>query len=132
MEKIVKDVVDLLKQGINAVFDFLALVWSWSFGQVVEVFQSDPQSLPIWKLIVLVIVVGAIAYVFYKAGSELWAATLAVFHSFIALFGAFVSVVPYVIVAGLVAFAGGYVIKNVNAPFLDKIGAKQEVQQGAK
>jgi hypothetical protein len=37
-----------------------------------------------------------------------------VFAAFVALLSAFVSVLPYIIAARLIAFAGGWVIHNVN------------------
>ena len=39
---------------------------------------------------------------------------VAVFGAFVALLTAFVSVLPYIVAAGLIAFAGGWVIHNVN------------------
>jgi hypothetical protein len=57
---------------------------------------------------------GRLAYVLYKVAIELWEAAVAVFNAFVALLSAFVSVLPYIIAAGLIAFAGGWVIHNVN------------------
>jgi hypothetical protein len=53
-------------------------------------------------------------YVLYKAVKELWGAVVAVFSAFVALLSAFVSVLPYILAAGLIAFAGGWIIHNVN------------------
>ena len=36
------------------------------------------------------------------------------FAAFVALLSAFVSLLPYIVAAGLIAFAGGWVIHNVN------------------
>ena len=72
MEQIINSIMQFLQQGIAAIFKFLQLVWSWSFGQIVAVFQSDWKALPIWKLVVLIIAVGAIVYILYKAAKELW------------------------------------------------------------
>ena len=91
------------------------MVWSWFFGQIVAVFQSDWKALPIWKLVVLIIAVGAIVYILYKAAKELWEAAVAVFGAFVSLLSAFVSVLPYILAAGLIAFASGWLpIRNVN------------------
>ena len=103
-----------LQQGIAAIFKFLQLVWTWSFGQIVSVFSSDWQSLPIWKIVILIIALGAIAYIFYKAFMVLWSGVVALFHAFVELLGKFVSVLPQIVIAGLIAFAAGYVIQHVN------------------
>ncbi len=114
MEQIISAIVQFLQQGIAAIFKFLQLIWTWSFGEIIAIFQSDWKALPIWKLVVLVAVVIAIAYVLYKVIMQLWVAALVVFRAFIELLAAFVSVLPYIVAAGLIAFAGGWVIHNVN------------------
>ncbi len=114
MNQIINQIVQLLQQGVVAIFKFLQLVWTWSFGQIISVFQSDWQSLPVWKIVVLVVVIAAVAYLLYLAAVQLWAAAVSVFRAFVALLSAFVTVLPYIVVAGLVAFAGGWVIHTVN------------------
>ena len=114
MEQIISAIMQFLQQGIVAIFKFLELVWTWSFGEIIAIFHSDWKALPIWKLVVLVAVVAAIAYVLYKVIIKLWAAALVVFRAFVDLLLAFISVLPYIVAAGLIAFAGGWVIHNVN------------------
>jgi hypothetical protein len=116
MEGIINAIVSFLQQGIAAIFKFLALVWNWSFGQIVSVFSSDWQALPIWKIVILVIALGAIAYILYKAFMVLWSGVVALFHAFVELLGKFVSVLPQIVIAGLIAFAAGYVIQHINLP----------------
>jgi hypothetical protein len=114
MVQIINQIVSFLQQGIAAIFKFLQLVWTWSFGQIVGVFSSDWQSLPIWKIVLLVIAMGAIVYILYKAFMALWSGVVALFHAFVELLGKFVSVLPQIVIAGLIALAAGWVIHNVN------------------
>jgi hypothetical protein len=114
MTQVISQIVSFLQQGIAAIFKFLALIWTWSFGQIISVFQSNWQSLPIWKLVLLVVVLAAIAYILYRAALVLWAACERVLREFVSLLLAFVSVLPQIVIAGLIAFAGGWVIHNVN------------------
>ncbi len=114
MEQVIRQVVRFLEQGIETILKFLQLIWTWSFGQIVSIFQSDWQALPIWKIVLLVIVLASIAYLLYKAGRQIWSAAEGVFRAFVALLSAFVSVLPYIVVSGLIAFAGGWIIKTVN------------------
>jgi hypothetical protein len=114
VEGIINSIVQFLQQGIAAIFKFLQLVWNWSFGQIVSVFSSDWQSLPIWKIVVLIIALGAIAYILYKAFMVLWSGVVALFHAFVELLGKFVSVLPQIVIAGIIAFAAGYVIQHIN------------------
>ncbi|MET0640806.1 MAG: hypothetical protein ABWZ19_12395, partial [Hyphomicrobium sp.] len=72
MRQIIDQIVNLLQQGINAIFRFVELVWQWSFGQMFTIFQSDWQALPFWKIAVLAIAVIAIVYVLYRGFFQLW------------------------------------------------------------
>lgn len=114
MSNIINQIIDFLQQGIAAIFRFLELVWTWSFGQIIDIFQSNWQALPIWKIVVLILVLGAIAYILYKAALQLWSAAEQVFKAFVGLLSVFVSLLPFIVVAGLIAFGGGWVIQNVN------------------
>jgi hypothetical protein len=114
VNEIINKIVQFLQQGIAWIFDFFKLIWTWSFGQVLAIFQSDWQSLPIWKIVVLAVVVIAIVYVLYKAIRELWDAAEKILKAFIGLLGVLVTILPYIIIAGLIAFGGSWVIQNVN------------------
>ena len=114
VEGIINSIVQFLQQGIAAIFKFLQLVWTWSFGQIVSVFSSDWQSLPIWKIVILIIPHGAKAKNNNKAVKVLWSGVVALFHAFVELLGKFVSVLPQIVIAGLIAFAAGYVIQHIN------------------
>ena len=72
MNQIIDQIVQFLQQGIAWIFNFFKLIWTWSFGQMIAIFQSDWQSLPLWKILVLAAVVIGIIYVLYKAVLQLW------------------------------------------------------------
>ncbi len=114
MRQIIDQIVNLLQQGITAIFKFVDLVWQWSFGQMFEIFSSNWQALPVWKIAVLAVVVIAIVYVLYKGFFALWKAAEQIFRAFVELLMVLVSVLPYVLIAGIIAAAGSYVIQHVN------------------
>ena len=114
MENIIQQVVRFLSEGIEAILKFLQLVWTWSFGQIVDILQSNWQQLPVWKIVLLVIVLIGVAYCLYVAARQIWGAAESVFRAFVALLSAFVTVLPYIVLSGLIAFGGAYVIQNVN------------------
>lgn len=114
MNGIINSIVQFLQQGIAAIFNFLQLIWTWSFGKIVSIFSSDWQALPIWKIVVLVVALVAIAYILYRAALVLWSGVVALFHAFVELLSKFISVLPQVVIAGLIAFAAGYLIHHVN------------------
>lgn len=114
MEKIIKEIVTFLTEGIAITLKFLQMVWTWSFGQIIDIFNSNWQALPIWKIVILVLTIGIIAYYLYTAARQIWSATEDVFKAFVTLLSAFVSVLPYIVISGLAAFGGGYAIQHIN------------------
>jgi hypothetical protein len=114
VNQIINQIVQFLQQGIAAIFKFFQLIWTWSFGQMVAIFQSDWQSLPLWKIIVLALVVIGIVYVLYKAVIQLWEAAEKILKAFIGLLSVLVTILPFILIAGLIAAAGAWVIQNVN------------------
>lgn len=114
MRQIIDQIVNLLQQGIAAIFKFVNLVWQWSFGQMFAIFQSNWQALPIWKIVVLAIVVIAIIYVLYRGFFQLWRAAEQIFKAFVELLMVLVAILPFVLLAGVIAAVGSYVIQHVN------------------
>lgn len=114
MRELVNQIISFLQQGIAAIFRFFELIWTWSFGQMVTVFQSDWQNLPPVKLAILAIAVIAIVYVLYRAALELWSAAESILKAFVGLLGVLVSVLPYILVAGAIAAGSSYLIQHVN------------------
>jgi hypothetical protein len=114
LRQIIDQIVHLLQQGITAIFRFVDLVWQWSFGEMFKIFQSNWQALPVWKIAILAVVVIAIVYVLYRGFFQLWHAAEQIFKAFVDLLMVLVSVLPYVLLAGVIAAAGSYVIQHVN------------------
>lgn len=114
MNQIINTIAQLLQQGIAAILKFLQIVWTWSFGQILSVLQSNWQALPLWKMAVLGITVAGILVMLYKVARQLWDAGEKLLRAFVALLAVFITVLPFIVIAGAIAAAGGYVIKNVN------------------
>lgn len=114
MKQIIDQIIDFLQQGIAAIFRFFELIWTWSFGEMLAILQSDWQSLPVWKLFVLGLVVIGIVYVLYKAVIQLWEAAEQILKAFVGLLMVLVSILPFILVAGAIAAVGSYIIQHVN------------------
>jgi hypothetical protein len=114
VRQIIDQTVNLLHQGITAIFRFVELIWHWSFGQMFVILLSNWQALPVWKIAVLAIAVVAIVYVLYRGFFQVWHAAEQIFKAFVELLMVLVAILPYVLVAGIIAAAGSFVIQNVN------------------
>src|SRR5689334_1944043 len=106
--------VQFLQQGIAAIFKFVQMIWAWSISQISQVAGSPWQGWPFWKQVLLVVVLAAVVFALFKVARELWEAGERVLTAFAALLGVFVRTMPQVVVAGLVAMGGLWLINNFN------------------
>ena len=114
MQQIFTQLLQFLQQGIAAIFRFVQLIWTWAAGQISMLANVHWQTWPLWKQILLVVVIGAVAFALYKAAKELWEAGERILGAFAALLGVLVRTLPSVIVAGLIALSGVWVLNNVD------------------
>ena len=114
MKQIFDQILELLQRGIAAIFRFIQIVWTWSADQISKIVKVPWDSWPLWKQILLVIVIAAVAYLLFIAARQVWAAGIRVLTAFGSLLFAFIVTLPTILVAGVVALAGVWAINNVN------------------
>jgi hypothetical protein len=114
MKEILDQFLEFLQQGVAAIFRFVQLVWTWSIDQVTKVMQSPWETWPLWKQILLVIVVAAVAYALFIAAKQLWVAGVHVLAAFASFLGALVVTLPTILIAGFIALAGLWMMNNLN------------------
>ncbi|MEQ1694550.1 MAG: hypothetical protein ABL901_01800 [Hyphomicrobiaceae bacterium] len=114
MQQIFNQLLQFLQQGISAIFSFVKLIWTWSMGQVTTLMQVPWQSWPLWKQVVLAVVAIAVAVALFKVVKELWDAGEKILAAFAALLGVVVRTLPTVIVAGIIAVSGVWVLNNAD------------------
>jgi hypothetical protein len=101
-----------LQQGISAIFRFVQMIWTWSVDQIARIIDSPWQSWPLWKQLLLLLVVAAVIWAIYKAAMELFKAGEQVLAAFATLLGVLVRTLPQVVLAGLIALGGVWILNN--------------------
>jgi hypothetical protein len=114
MQQLFNQLVQFVQQGIAAIFRFVQLIWTWSVGQISKVFEAPWQNWPLWKQILLVLVAGAVIWALYKAAKELWEAGERTLGAFATLLGVLVKTLPRVLVAGVIALGGVWLVNNLD------------------
>jgi ABC-type arginine transport system permease subunit len=76
--------------------------------------HSPWQNWPLWKQALLVLVLAAVVFALFKVAKELWEAGERVLAAFATLLGVFVRTLPQVVIAGLIAMGGVWLINNVD------------------
>ncbi len=106
--------LQFLQQGLAAIFRFVQSIWQWTVTQIAAVPWDSLGSLPIWKMIVLVLIGAVVLYFIYKAGTELLEAGEKALSAFATLLTVFVRTLPPILIAGIAAAGGAWVINHVN------------------
>jgi hypothetical protein len=114
MQQLFNQLVQFVQQGIAAIFRFVQLIWTWSVGQISKVFEAPWQNWPLWKQILLALVAGAVIWALYKAAKELWEAGERTLGAFATLLGVLVKTLPRVLVAGVIALGGVWLVNNLD------------------
>ena len=114
MQQVFNQLLEFLQQGISAIFRFVQLIWTWAVEQISSLTNVPWHNWPLWKLIVLVFVVGGVVWALYRAASDLWEAGERILGAFAALLGVLVKTLPSVMLAGLIALGGVWVLNNVD------------------
>jgi hypothetical protein len=114
MHQILSEILHFLQTGIAAIFRFVELIWDWTVSQVVKLTDVPWQQWPILKVILLLIVAGAVIWALYRVFWELWIGAERVLSAFAGLLVIFVHTLPRVLLAGVIALAGVWVMNHLD------------------
>jgi hypothetical protein len=81
-------------------------------------FQMPFNTLPLWKQVLFILVIGALAYFFYKIAKDLLKAVQSVLGAIVGLVSALIAMLPQIVWAGLIAFGGAWVLTNLNPTWI--------------
>lgn len=114
MQTLLDQVVQLLQQGVAAIFRLIGLVWSWSSSEIARLLQVPFESWPLWKQVLLVLIVVAVITILFSAALRLWMSAVRVLAAFASLLVSVVATLPAVLLAGVVALGGLWAINHLN------------------
>jgi hypothetical protein len=106
--------LQFLQQGISAIFHFVQMIWTWSVGQISTLLAVPWQQWPLWKQILLVLVLVGVIWALYKAAIELFAAGERILLAFARLLIVLVRTLPSIVFAGLIALGGVWLINHLD------------------
>jgi hypothetical protein len=110
----VNQLLQLLQQGFATIFRFIGAAWAWTITQISEVPWGRLDHLSIPKIIILVIAGAGVIYLLYRAGKELLEAGEKLLGAFVTLMTVFVRTLPYILLAGVVAAGGAWLVTHYN------------------
>lgn len=114
MQQFLNQLLLLMQQGIDAIFRFVRLIWSWSVDQIMGLTRAPWGDWPLWKQVFLVLVVAGVAWALFRAAKELWDAAERILAAFATLLAALVRTLPSVLLAGVIALGGIWILNNAD------------------
>jgi hypothetical protein len=114
MKQVFDQLLKFLHDGISAIFRFVELIWSWSVDQISRLASVPWQQWPLWKQLLLVLILAGVVWALYRVGRELLLAGAAILAAFADLLGVLVRTLPSVVLAGLIALGGVWVINHLD------------------
>jgi hypothetical protein len=114
MKQVFEQFLKFLHDGIAAIFRFVELIWTWSVDQISRLASAPWQQWPLWKEILLVLVLAAVVWALYRVGRELFFAAAAILAAFAELLGVLVRTLPHVMLAGVIALGGIWLINHLD------------------
>ncbi len=103
----------LLYAVFTALFSYMRDAFQWWLSQVLAVPWARITDLPGPKVLLLIAIVGIVAYFLYRAAREIYTAGEKAFSAFVTLLKVFARAVPPILFAGLAAAAGAWVVNHV-------------------
>jgi len=114
MQQIVSQVLRFLQTGIEAIFRFVDMIWTWSVHQVTKLVEVPWQDWPVLKVILLIVVAAAVIWALYRVFWELWLGAERVLSAFAGLLVIFVQTLPRVLLAGVIALGGLWLANHLD------------------
>ena len=131
MEQVSGQSQQFVERSIAEALRFVQLVWMWSSDQITKMMHAPWENWPLWKQILLIIVVVAVAYALFIAAKQLWEAAVRVLSAFVGFLGALVVTLPTILIAGIIALAGLWAINNLDLPSLRSLTMFQSGSTGS-
>jgi hypothetical protein len=103
----------LLQALLGTLFSYIHDLWQWCAAQILAVPWDRFGDLPGSKVTLLLVSASVVAYFLFRAVRELVAAGQKAFSAFVTLISVFMKTVPPILIAGLAAAAGAWVVNHV-------------------
>lgn len=114
MQQLPNQLLGYIQQVVATAFRLIQSVWAWSIDQMARVAQSPWQGWPLWKQILLVLIIGAVAWALRQVLTQLWEVGERIIAAFLALLGVLVRTLPAIALAGAIALGGSWLLNNLD------------------
>jgi hypothetical protein len=121
MQQVFNQVGQIAQQLASVIWRVLTYIWQFSFGQVGRMFNMNFSSLDVWKQVIYVLVIGALAYFIYKIAKDLLKAMQSILSAIVGLISALIGMLPQIVLVGLIAFGGAWIVTQPSPSWMPTI-----------
>ena len=122
MNEVFNQASRIAQQFFELIGRVIVLIWSWTFGQFGGMFHLPFMTLPLWKQVLYVLVVIALAYILYRIGRQMLDTIVKIVRAIIDFFLTLIEKSLDVLVVGIAALVVAWIITNLGpVPFLDSL-----------
>ena len=129
MKQVFDQLLKFLHDGISAIFRFVELIWTWSVDQISKLVAEPWLEWPLWKQVLLVLILAGVIWALYQAARELFEAGAAILSAFAHLLGVLVRTLPHVLLAGIIALGGVWVVNHLDNSWVIRMPAWLQASQ---
>lgn len=108
------DLLGFVEAAFEGVFRFVRMLLLWSFDQVAAIPWGALSYLPVWKVMLLSAIMALFLLFLYRMAWAFMEAGEKALTALILLMTVFIRSMPIIVLAGVAAAAGAWVINNVN------------------
>ncbi len=109
----INQLLQLLQQGLAALFRLIGFVWQWAIAQISLLPWNRLDELSTLKAVLLLLIGLVVVYLLYRAGRELLDAGEKLLAAFVTTLTVFVRTLPYILIAGVTAAGGAWIINHI-------------------
>jgi hypothetical protein len=118
MQQVPSEVGEVIRRLFQVIWNVAEFLWTWSFGQIVAMFRLPLNTLPLWKQLLFVAVLTALGYLLHRVSKDLLKAVQSVVGAVVGFGTALIGMMPQIVWAGLIAFAGAWIMMNMNPSWI--------------
>jgi hypothetical protein len=114
MKQVFDQLLRFLHEGISAIFRFVELIWTWSVDQISRLAAVPWHEWPLWKQVLLALILVGVVWALFRAAWELFEAGAAILAAFAGLLGVLVQTLPQIFLAGVIALGGVWLVNHLD------------------
>ncbi len=108
------DLLGFVEATISGIMHFIGMLLFWSITQIASVPWGALSYLPVWKVMLLSTLTALLLIFVYRMLWAFWEAGEKMMVALILLTTVFIRSLPIILIAGIVAAIGAWVVNNVN------------------